>query len=77
MMEQLRKEYVAVFRASSSHGGIDDYEQKTKDCQLSGQLQHTECVEKSLHFCLSKHGNKLWRWGREHHSMKEVGVYDN
>jgi hypothetical protein len=31
MMEQLRKEYVAVFGASSSHGGIDDYEQKTKD----------------------------------------------
>ena len=36
------------------------------------QWQHTECVEKSLHFSWSIHGTKHLIWGEKHHSMKVV-----
>ena len=71
-MEQLCKEDVAVFGTCSLHGGINDDKQNWKHQQVSGQWQHTECIEKSLHFSWSIHGTKHLIWGEEHHSTKVV-----
>ena len=71
-MEPFREEDVAIFGTCSLHGRIDDNEWNWKHRQVSGQRQHTECIEKSLHFSWSIHGTKHLKWREEHHSMKVV-----
>ena len=71
-MEQLRGQDVAVFGASSLHGGVDDNEQHWKHLQLSRQRRHTECVKNSLLVYLSIHGTKLWMRLSEHHLTEVV-----
>ena len=71
-MEQLRGQDVAVFGASSLHGGVDDDKQHWKHLQLSRQRRHTECVENSLLVYLSIHGTKLWMRLSEHHLTEVV-----
>ena len=76
-MEQLCEQVIAVFGASSLHGGDNNDKQHWKHLQLSRQQWHTECIKNSLLVYWSIHGTKLWMWLSEHHLTKVVLDYDD